>query len=140
MNTQKGFTLIELLITVVVIAILAAIAIPNYQSYMLKTRRASAAACLLELSQAIERFHTVKMSYAGFALPDTQCSSTDLAEYYAFDQGPVDGQPTAQTYTLRAVPKGAQDTNDPDKCGTLTINQAGQKGVGANGNLGRCWR
>jgi type IV pilus assembly protein PilE len=141
MNTQKGFTLLELMITVVVVAILAAIAVPNYQSYMIKTRRATATACLLELSQFMERFYTVNLRYDqdtggnAVAFPDTQCQR-DLAGYYIFNTE----NPTARTYALSAAPQGAQGSKDPYKCGTLTINQAGVKGAAEGATEGMCWR
>jgi type IV pilus assembly protein PilE len=41
----------------------------------------------------------------------------------------------AQNYTLQAVPKGAMAG---DRCGTLSVNQAGVKAVTA-GNVDDCW-
>src|SRR2546430_1240950 len=51
-----GFTLIELMITVVVIAILAAIAYPSYQDHLRKGRRASAQAFMVDAANRQQQY------------------------------------------------------------------------------------
>lgn len=53
-NVQKGFTLIELMIVVAIIAILAAIAIPQYQTYVIRSQVARVMGEAGDLKVAVE--------------------------------------------------------------------------------------
>ncbi|MBS0510510.1 MAG: type IV pilin protein [Proteobacteria bacterium] len=136
---EPGFTLIELMIVVAVIGILAAIAYPNYQEYVRKSRRAECAAVLVGVANAMERRFSSSNSYAGAwpAAEPQQCPRDGGAPYY--NVGFAGGEPTATTFLIRAAPAGAQVG---DKCGTLTLDNTGLKGmVGAAGGVTvrDCW-
>ncbi|GMQ76970.1 MAG: hypothetical protein BMS9Abin01_2275 [Gammaproteobacteria bacterium] len=51
-----GFTLIELMITVIILAIIVAIAYPAYITYMTQTRRSDAQVALMQLANQEEKF------------------------------------------------------------------------------------
>ncbi|MBT3066086.1 type IV pilin protein [Rhodoferax sp. U11-2br] len=135
-RSHAGFTLIELMITVAIIGILAAIALPSYQQHVLRTRRVTAGACLMEMAQFMERQYATAMSYA-VALPTDRTScDNDLAGSYVFAF--ANTQPTTTTYTINATPSGAQSSDT--RCGTLSITQAGVKGVSGTSSAAECWR
>jgi len=122
---QLGFTLIELCIVVVIVAILAAVAIPSYQKYVRDSRRQEAQQGLLTLSLLMERSFARTGSYPIATLP-----SADLpTAYYTFTLDAASS--SVSTFKMQAAPTGGQSG---DSCGTMTLNQAGQK-TPAN-----CWR
>ena len=66
-KSASGFTLIELMITVAIIGILAAIAVPSYQDSIRKGKRAEGRAALTDLMLQEERFMTQTNSYCAFS-------------------------------------------------------------------------
>lgn len=131
---QRGFTLIELMIVVAVIAILAAIAYPSYQEQIRKSRRAQAKADMVELTQLAERFRTVNNTYVGFDATSAffgNSPRTGTSHY-----GLAMSNETASAFLLTATPSGAQAS---DRCGNLTINQAGVKTEDGTADYADCW-
>jgi len=146
-----GFTLIELMITMVIISIIASIAIPSYQSYISRARRSSATSGLQLAAQMLERNMTTNNCY-NYKTPNdcAMQSGTQLTLPTGMSVAPSEGTAmydvnfqslTSTAYTLQAIPK-AGSPQVKDVCGTLTLNQAGVKGLSgqaAGQTVASCW-
>jgi type IV pilus assembly protein PilE len=113
------------MIAVTVVGILAAIAVPNYQAHITKTRRGDAQGILVSFANAMERYYSVNNSYLSAAALDADTGAPDTDPIaidgddpvFSTAQAPLDGTAyyslriqaaTATSYTLRANPVGVQ--------------------------------
>jgi type IV pilus assembly protein PilE len=91
MNKARGFTLVELMVTLVVVAILMAIAIPSYRQSVIKGNRRAAQAVMMELISRQEQYFVANRVYATKAELDYNLPPEVDANYeydFAIDVGP----------------------------------------------------
>lgn len=66
MRRARGFTLIELMVTVAIVAILAAVALPSYTNYVQRGKITEAYSSLSELRLRAEKWFADNRTYVGF--------------------------------------------------------------------------
>jgi|SRR5450755_3536709 type IV pilus assembly protein PilE len=147
-SATAGFTLIELMVTLVVAAILFAIAIPAYQNQIRESRRTEAKTAVLDLAGREETLFSTKnvysmlpsdVGYGAGAFP-LQVGSN----YYSVNVTvPNPAAPATQpSFVIIATPvAGTSQALDP-ACQSFTVDQLGnQKAADAGGadNTKTCW-
>ena len=132
-TASTGFTLIEVMITVAIIGILAAIAIPSYRDYVLRGQLVDATNGLSVLRANMERYFQDNRTYldSGTFKPPCTVTSTNPNIVGNFQLScTTDPAATATTYRLQAVGSG------PTRGFTFTIDQRGNKSTTITGVSG----
>lgn len=129
-SRNGGFTLIELMITVAILGVVAAIALPSYRNHIVKAARVQAQSELLELASMQEKIYLNSTAYtANVATAYTGTAAGGLGRTSGTTN---DGKYTlslvvgtgAQTFLLTATPVVGK-TQAAD--GNLSISEKGQK-------------
>jgi len=132
----RGFTLIEVMITVAIIAILAAVAVPQYSSYVTRGRIPDATSGLASKAVQAEQFFQDNRTYADVGTTKNPGCSADTTSSKYFDFSCASASSTG--YVLQAVGKSSMAGF------TYTIDQANNKvttalPTGWSGANSRCW-
>ncbi len=137
----SGFTLIELLVAIAILAIVVAVAIPAYTNQVTRTNRAEGKALVMNTAQALERCYTRFSSY--LATDGCTVSFPIESENGWYSITAASSNLTATTFSIAAVPQGAQATRDT-QCGNFILNEQGRRDIsstpGDAGLIRECWR
>ena len=129
-RVQQGFTLIEVMITVAIVGILLAVAIPAYSDYVTRGRLSEAFTALGGAQPAAEQFWSNNRTYAGFDTSPSFPAATGNFTYALSNA-------TASTYMLTATGTGKMSGF------VYTINESGTRATTGSptgwGTSTSCW-
>jgi type IV pilus assembly protein PilE len=123
MRNAKGFTLIEVLMVIALIGILAAIAVPSYNNYVIRGKLVDASTQLASARIKLEQFFQDYRTYDGSQGGTSPCNNNSFppTKYFTFACTTL----TPTTYTLTATSKANQGMgNAGDYVYTIDDNNA----------------
>ena len=135
----NGVTLVEMLVSLVVLGITVAVAIPAHRAYVVRVNRGEARRDLLALAEQLhrcfERAGDYRADSTGSPNPCVKLPSINAEGTYTVAFAP--GEPRANGFRLVATPAAKADSS----CGALTLDERGNQGItGGSGAPQDCWQ
>jgi len=121
------------MVTVAIIGIIGAAAIPSFQEHSAKGRRTDGQTMLLKTAQRLQTFYSENNTFTT-DLGNLGLGTASAQGFYALSVAtPTEGCPIASCYLLQAQPQGS---HSGDRCGVLTYDPV--SGAGSANNAS-CW-
>jgi type IV pilus assembly protein PilE len=148
---QRGLTLIELIVVMIIVGVLAAVAIPSYRNYVLRSQRSDAKDALLALSTQLEKYYLQCNSYTVTIADATNCAANEMQAAAASENGwyvldvdaPAGPLTITNGFVAKATAVNGENQWQDTACREFRIDQAGvREADDADGtdNTGECWR
>jgi len=145
---QHGVTLIELVVVIMIVGILAAVAIPSYRNYVIRSQRSDAKDALLALATQQEKHYLQCNRYADDIAAATDCAADEVQGaalskngWYELDTDQAADPTLGFTATATAV--AGENQFQDTACRVFTVDQAGVRTAendGGSDNTAECWQ
>jgi type IV pilus assembly protein PilE len=137
----RGITLFELLVTLLLVSIIAALALPGYRGYMVRVNRSEALTALLQLQDAEEKFYLRHDAYTNNVVDPAPAglgiSSSSVSRKYLLSVAlAADGQ----SYIATATPAPGSGQEADHDCFAFSIDARGRRAVSGTRDAVFCWR
>ncbi len=145
-RVQCGMTLIELVVVIMIVGILAAVAIPSYRNYVIRSQRSDAKDALLAISTQLEKHYLQCNDYGDVLAAAPDCAAREVQGADVSENGWYTLRifaPDATGFTVTATTVAGENQAQDVDCASFSVTDRGVRRAlndANNNNTDECWR